>query len=180
MTLDRKLSSFDIAVKRGAAVDADIQATAGSIGTTEIADAAITEGNVADMAGTGGLGVMKVAQVVYDFSVDGGAISTIPLTGSPTLPDNAMVMAHLITVEVLTTFTSAGDSATIALKVPIDGDLITAVAIDDIVAPWDAGGHSNSATPIKLTDERALAVVVAVEAVTAGKAVFHVPYIVSQ
>lgn len=42
MPNDRKLSNYSVAVKRGAAVDADIQATAGSIGTAELADGAVT------------------------------------------------------------------------------------------------------------------------------------------
>lgn len=42
MARDRKLSRFFTALKRGVAIDGDIQATAGSIGTAELASNAVT------------------------------------------------------------------------------------------------------------------------------------------
>lgn len=117
----------------------------------------------------------------YDFSVDGGAIGAITLNDTATLPDNAVITG--ITYDVITTCTSSSDAATIALTVPTDGALTTAIAISNGANPWDAGPHLGSViTPIarKTTAERDLQITVAVEDLTAGKIVFYVSYFVSE
>lgn len=134
---------------------------------------------IADTAGVSGLSVVKMATAVYDFAVDGGVIGAITLAGTIGLPDNAVVTAW--TYDVLTTCTSATDAATIALSVPTDGALTTAIAISNAANPWDAGAHLvNTALPKKLTAARNLQITVASEAITAGKIVFTVQYYVSQ
>ena len=142
---------------------------------------AVSATEVADSDGVGGLFVRKVALAVYDFSVDGGAIGAIVLADAATLPDNAVVTG--LSYDVLTTLTSSGDNATLAVTLPTDGAISTAIAIDDVSDPWDAGAHLGSdITPLakKTTDARAIGVTVAVEAITAGKVVFAVEYFVSQ
>lgn len=135
--------------------------------------------NIADSAGLAGSYVQKVALAVYDFAVDGGVIGAITLAGTTQLPDNAVVTA--VTHDVLTTCTSATDAATIALSVPTDGALTTALAISNAANIWDAGAHlPNTVLPKKLTAARNLQITVAAEALTAGKIVFAVQYYVSQ
>lgn len=104
--------------------------------------------------------------------------------------------------DVVTTFTSATDAGTIAYSAQGANDLLSAIAISDATNVHDAGLHAglpgypnlgadaahdsqvenaalNAATFIKLTVERELTATVAVEALTAGKAVLCVEYFVS-
>lgn len=160
----------------------DIQASAGSIGTAELADDAVTEAKVADSDGTGGLYVRKFATAVYDFSVDGGTAGTITLADTATIPADAVVTATHY--DVMVTCTSSSDAATIKLNLPTDGDLSTAIAISDGTNPWDVGPHLASViTPViqKTTAARAVQIVVAGgENITAGKIVFGIEYWVSE
>src|SRR5678809_1100409 len=55
------------------------------------------------------------------------------------LPTKAIIINAW--VDVVTTFTSATDAATIALKVEGTGDLTAAIAISDASNVWDAGVH---------------------------------------
>lgn len=125
-----------------------------------------------------------LVRFTYDFAVDGGAIGTI--TFAETLPDNAIVTRFFY--DVITTLTSATDAATVAFGIATDdaAGLLAAVAISDAGNPFDAGYHdgiqdgaaSNFAE--KTTAERALIMVIAVEAVTAGKLVGFAEYVVSE
>jgi hypothetical protein len=120
-------------------------------------------------------------KAVYDFAVDGGAISTIGL--GVFFPDNAIVAQSAI--DVLTTHESAGDTATIALtstNITIDA----AIAINDGGNPWDAGmregdhQYDTAGTWQKTSSEQELNVVIAVQAVTAGKMVIFANYWISE
>jgi len=107
----------------------------------------------------------------YSFAVDGGAISTIPLTGA-SIPSGAVIIGGY--VDVLTALTSGG-AATIALQVEAANDIVTAVA----VASWTVGrknilpasttGALTASTAVKTTAARDVSVVVAVAALTAGR-----------
>ena len=137
--------------------------------------------SVVDSAGAGGLFVKKTALALYDFAIDGGVVGDIVLASTAVLPENAVCTA--ITYDVLTTCTSAIDAATIALSLPVDGALSTAIDIADGSNPWDAGVHLASViTPIakKTTAARQIGITVGVEALTAGKILFGVDYYVSQ
>lgn len=156
-------------------------ATIASGGALTISADAVSEAEIADTAGVGALGAMKYALAVYDFAVDGGAVSTIALADSATIPDNAV--CELVGYDVITTCTSATDAGTMLLTLPTDGALSTAIAISDGSNPFDAGAQLASAlTPLanKTTAARALSVTIATEAFTAGKIVFCVRYWVSQ
>ena len=193
----------------------ELQADAGSVGISELADnvlaasaagrgkmqdgffdgstvgskfaaGAISAPIVADADGTGGLYVQKNAIVVYDFATDGGTQGAIALTGSPPLPDNALV--YVSAYEVQTTLTSATDAATVTLGFPTDGNMFTAIAISDASNPWDQGGAlmgqgalvAANVQPVKLTAARTLQLTVAGgEDVTAGKIIFYLTYVVS-
>lgn len=162
------------------AVDSEHLA-AGGIDLEHMSSKSVDEDNVVNAAGVGGLFVKRTAIAVYDFAADGGSISTIALADSGNLPDNAVITG--INYEVLTTCTSSGDAGTMKLTLPSDGDISTAIAINDGTDPWDAGQKFGSViTPIanKTTAARAISVVIAVEAFTAGKIVFFIDYVVSQ
>lgn len=103
-----------------------------------------------------------------------------------TLPDNAIITRSWY--EVLTTFTSATDAATIALGLPTDGaaaGIKAAVAISNGANAWDAGKVEGiqtgaaSAFHTKLTDARELTATVAVEDLTAGKLILYGEYVIS-
>ena len=123
--------------------------------------------------GTDGLSIGLI-RATYDFAADGGAVSTIDL--GITVPDNTIIIDGA--VDVVTTCTSAADTATIAIQALAANDLVTAIAINNAGNPWDAGLHNmipNSATAadwVKMTSAITIKVVIAVQAVTAGK--FHV------
>ena len=118
------------------------------------------------------------------------------------LPDNAIIIRAWY--DVITTFTSATDAGTIAIKAQTANDLVTAIAISDASNVYDAGMHGTltagtttltEAAPntrtqivnatdiiagfIKLTAEREIVCTVAVEALTAGKLVLFVEYVIS-
>lgn len=154
------------------------------IGTAQLQDSAVTNAKVADSSGVGALGVAKSATVLYDFSVDGGTAGTIALAGSPSIPDNAVVWVE--SYDVITTCTSATDAATIAIQLPTDGLISTAIAISAGSNPWDLGVYSRIAgglaTPltVKTTAARVPSLLVAGgENLTAGKIVFQLRYWVS-
>ena len=122
------------------------------------------------------------ARATYNFAADGGAIGTINL--GVRLPDNAIITRAWY--DVLTTFTSASDAATIAINIGSTA-LNTAVAIST-GTPYDAGLHDMSAkgddfsdpsTYVKLSAESELNLVAAVEALTAGKLIVFVDYVTS-
>lgn len=176
---------------------------ASSVGTSEIEDASIVNADVpgsaaiaysklnlassildtdvSDSDGTGGLYVKKFGTALYDFATDGGTAGVITLASTCTIPSDAIVTATHY--DVITTCQSSGDAATIKLSVPTDGDLSTAIAINDGSNPWDVGAHLGSViTPkiLKTTAARAVQVEVATENLTAGKIVFFIEYYVSE
>lgn len=163
------------------ALSSDVTMT--NAGVVTIANDAVTEAKTADSDGTSGLYVKKTALALYDFATDGGSQGAIVLTDVATLPDNAVCTA--VTYDVITTCTSGGgDAATVAITLPTDGALSTAIAISDGTNPWDAGPHLASViTPlaVKTTAARAIGITVAGgQDLTAGKIVFAVDYYVSE
>jgi hypothetical protein len=159
----------------------DIDVT--NAGLFSIAAGVVTEADLV-AATTDSLGAHRLYRETYDFAVEGGAISTIALGTS--LPDNAIV--RYCYYDVLTTLTSSTDAATMAINIPTDGDLQAAIAISDGTNPYDAGliecdtkgtDMSDPSTFIKTTAARDVSVVIAVEAVTAGKFVLYLVYDVS-
>ncbi|HWA98204.1 MAG TPA: hypothetical protein VG713_06910 [Pirellulales bacterium] len=106
----------------------------------------------------------------YDVSGgDSGATGTKTLTA---LPAGIIILDGII--DVITTFTSANDSATIALKAKSTGDLVSAIAISDSSNPWDAGLHAivpdgTVTNAIKIATDGNIVLTVGTQAVTAGK-----------
>ncbi len=148
-----------------------------------------------------GLSVPKVAVATFDPSGDTTKRPVAAYGLGVHLPDNAIVTRAW--VDVVTTFTSAGaDAGTIALHVQGANDLVNAIAISDGSNVWDAGAHGclplapnlgadaahdtqlevialMAALQIKLTAERELTVTVGGQALTAGKLVLYVEYVIS-
>lgn len=129
-----------------------------------------------------GKGARKMARATYDFAVDGGAIGDIE-TGVY-LPDNAIITRAW--TDVVTTCTSATDAATIGIEIG-STDLQAAVAISAGGNRWDAGladcatkgdDPGDPSTFVKLTAQSQIIFDIAVEAVTAGKFVLFVEYVV--
>ncbi len=127
------------------------------------------------------LNVARVARATYDFAEHAGAQGAIGL--GVTLPDNAILTR--VWYEVLTTFESGTDAATIALHAQSAGDIIVAKAIshgDDI---WDAGRFDTIvdgtlAAFVKTDGAKELTLTVAGgEDLTAGKLVMFAEYVVS-
>lgn len=125
-----------------------------------------------------GISRLQCARAVYDFAVDGGAISAIPLRGD-TIPDNAVIMGGF--VDVITTCTTAGaDAGTMALHVNAANDIVNAVAVNAAnPGQYDAGQraiipkiNTPESTSVKTTAARSITATIAGQAFTAGK--FHV------
>lgn len=182
------LTDGNVLVGSGANVATSVSvsgdATLANTGALTIANDAVTEAKVVDSAGVGGLFVPKMAVAVYDFDVDGGTEGVITLASTATIPDNAIVTGFMY--EVLTTFTSSGDAATIKVNLPTDGDLSVAAAISAAGDPWDAGASSfskinSTGLAVKTTAARAIEITTGGgQDITAGKAVFFLTYSVSQ
>lgn len=130
------------------------------------------------------LGLQRCARFVFDASGNTGnrTVATHVLDGE-SLPLNAVITR--VFYDVPTTFTSAADTATIALSIQGAGDVVSAIAIGDGTNPWDAGVHisvviETAATMVKLTAIRQPTAAVAVQALTAGKLVLYVEYFLSE
>lgn len=149
-----------------------------------------------------GLSVRYIANALFDTAAldsSGAANTTIAAHGLGVyLPTKAIITNAFI--DVITTFTSATDAATIAVKAQTAGDLTAAIAISDASNVWDAGLHGcvagsyaeatvagdtavadaarKAGSYIKLTAEREIVATVAVEALTAGKAMVYVEYVI--
>lgn len=123
---------------------------------------------------------LKVAKATYDFSVVGGAVSTIVLPNADVIPTGAIL--HDVIVDCTTAATSGG-SAT--LKFTGGGvDLTGAVAVGS--APYTAGtiGHMSASGGVttapyvvaKATSSAPIKMVVGTAALTAGVATVYVYY----
>jgi len=134
-----------------------------------------------------GLNAKRIARATYDFTVDGGAISTIGL--GTILPDNAVVTRTWY--EVITTLTSnaGNDAGSVSFDIPVDdvAGLVAATVISAGGDIWDAGYHEGiqdgtaAAFAVKTTGARELSVTIAVEAIdAAGIVVFFCEYVVTE
>jgi hypothetical protein len=154
-----------------------------------------------------GLGTPYVATAIFDTAgtdSSGAANTTVAAHGLGVyIPDNAVITRAWY--DVVTTFQSTAggaDKATIALSVQAAEDIVAAIAIEDGTNVWDAGirgskigfpnlgadaAHDSAVevaalypgTYLKMTAERQLTATVAVAALTAGKLVLFVEYVIS-
>lgn len=110
----------------------------------------------------------RTIRAVYDFAVDGGAVSTITLRGEK-IPSGAIIVDALLYVDTALT---SGGSATAAIQAESANDIMTATAFGS--APWSSTGakrvtQTATSAPVVTTAERALKLVVGTAALTAGK-----------
>lgn len=134
----------------------------------------------------------QVQEYVYDFAVDGGATGEIFLSSKANknpIPTGAVILS--VTAKVLTTFTSGG-SATLAWGNDDDPDGYsgTAIAVASLTAGTVFNGWDNGAAllwddtndhdiPVNVADEDdgEVSVTIATAAMTAGKMVIMVEYL---
>lgn len=133
---------------------------------------------------------IQVQEYVYDFAVDGGAVSTITLSSksdSDPLPVGAMVSK--VTMRVLTAFTSGG-AATLDCGSGDDPDgYLTAIPVASLTANamfnayneagallWDNTNDAPLDLYIDDATTGAVSITINTAAMTAGKAVFMVEY----
>lgn len=126
----------------------------------------------------GGLGATGNAKMTYDFAVDGGAISTITPTNSPTLPVGAIILGG--TIDITTQLTSGG-AATIALGLG-SGAQVASLKAATAVASYTVGQLAmipvfTAATYVKVAAATRLTLTVAAFALTAGKLDVNVVYV---
>lgn len=125
-----------------------------------------------------GLGIMAVAHAIFNFAVDGGAISAITLASNALIPANAIVLGGIInptTAPVGATATiafgtSAGSSAT-SLKAA------TAIATYSIDALLATVPVFTAATAFKMSAAGYITMTVAVAPLTAGVIEIFVYYV---
>lgn len=149
------------------------------------------------------LGVKYHATAIYDTAGnDSAGVSNKTVAAHPLgvfIPLGAIITDAW--VDVVTGFADgASDAATIALKAEGAGDLVAAISIATTGDVWDPGIHGclpgsyaeatvagdtailaaarKAASFIKTTAERELTATVAVHALTLGKLVLHVDYVV--
>lgn len=129
-----------------------------------------------------GLGMLKVARATFNPSANASERTAAPHGLGVTIPDKAVVVGGFI--QINTTFTSADDSATVAIHVQSANDIKSAIAISDVSNPWDAGlkaiipkANTPESTGIALTAAREITATVATQVLTAGKATIFIYYV---
>lgn len=183
--LDANVTSAKIAADGVETVNIlDLNVTAGKLAsdavtTSKIADGAVTSAKLATPTAAN-LNVKRCYLGIFNATA-GKATGTHAI--ACTLPTKAIVTR--VDYEVITTFTSAGDDATIALTLQSAGDIVAAVAIKTAGDAWDAAVpkvtkvDGTTAKYIKLTDDRVLSAVVGVENLTAGVLRVYADYVMS-
>lgn len=121
----------------------------------------------------------------YDFAIQGGAVGSIQLvpdllslSEKSILPDNAIIKN--VVIDIVTPMASSGGAATIALTAQSAGDLLAAVDADTLSNQVQGIPNNVVANMIKLTADRTITAVIAVEALTAGKVNVYIEYVLSE
>lgn len=112
----------------------------------------------------------QVVTCLYDFSVDGGGVSTITPDTTFTFPE-AMIVTKIVAHEI--SALTSGGSATVQLKAGTTS-LTDALAFDTGFTGADELALASSATAIAVAANDVLKVTVGTAALTAGKVRFHV------
>ncbi len=115
----------------------------------------------------------KIISAIYDFAVDGGAISTIGL--GVFIPNNSVITNFF--VKTNTTPTSAG-AATISFGWTGDTDALMIVnAMGNFVATESLQGRDFADTPVEVTANRQVAIDIVTAALTAGVIIATVEFV---
>jgi len=162
---NHRLSARDYRIKRGVVTKQD------GLSLTHLATATF------DTAGVDSSGVSNKTQAAHGLGVY--------------LPDNAIVINAWY--DVLTTFVSADDDASIAIHAEAANDLLTATTITN-TTPGIFDGNFPIGSPtgihtttnvgiiagfVKTTAEREITATVGTEVLTAGKLIFYTEYVLS-
>lgn len=122
--------------------------------------------------------------VVYDFAVNGGAISTIPLNddqgNAAFLPQGAIVTN--VVCHVITAVTSSGTTG-LALNCLTGGDLVASqvkgtLTIGAYVAGVPVGTAATRVGPVTAAGGTQVAATIITTAITAGKIYFDIEYVI--
>lgn len=147
-----------------------------------------------------GLATRYVASAIFDPSADSTKRPVATYGLGVFLPAGAIITNSYW--DVITTFTTASaDAGTIAIQAQAANDIVAAIAVSAAGDVWDAGLHGGlhgshaeatvagdtavldaarkAASYLKLTAERELSVVVGGQALTAGKMIVFVEYVIS-
>jgi hypothetical protein len=106
----------------------------------------------------------------YTFAAQGGAVSTIGLTGGTPIPAGSTILGGYLSV--VTPPTSGTSTAQVAIRIEAAGDTVAAAAVSG--APWSTTGHKaiipvfTVATELLTTAARDVSAVITVEALTGG------------
>lgn len=125
--------------------------------------------------------VISVLRGEFDSTIDTGVTGFTDLRNA-TLPANSRVTR--VWYEVLETVTSATDASSIGISIPVDdiNGLLAPITINDGTNPWDQGAHVGIQNGLlthisnKTTDARNVQLTIAGEALTAGKIVVFIEY----
>jgi len=129
-----------------------------------------------------GLHLRRTAVAVFDAEGEDNPNQAVGAHALPVkLPANSIIVGGV--VDVVKTFTSKNDTATIAISVAQANDIVAAKAINATGDDWDAGlqaivpkSNTPESTGIKLTAEKVVTVTVGTEALTGGKFVLYLDY----
>jgi hypothetical protein len=113
---------------------------------------------------------LMTARATYDFSVDGGAVSTIVPSNSALIPDNSVIVRCY---SVVTTAMTSGGSATLALSAG-GVTLKAATAFDN--GAFDDEDVTEHAVTDKTTSGTGIQFTIATAALTAGVVDVFVEY----
>ena len=118
----------------------------------------------------------KSQNVVYDFSVNGGAISDISLALPYPIPANALVYSS--TMYATTDVDSAADALTAELGVVVAGDLsAAAVTQAQLNAGWREPRNSAVAPVVTTAETSSILLTIAAAAATAGVVSINIEYL---
>lgn len=130
-----------------------------------------------------GIGHKGVLRTTFDPSTNASERTVAAHSSTQQLPDNAVITQGFY--YVATTFTSAADTATISIGHADDAaGIIAAIAINDGSNPWDAGWfdciQDGTAANVSTatTAARPILFTVAVQALTAGKLILFLEYVI--
>lgn len=127
-----------------------------------------------------GLGAAGNAKATYDFATDGGAISTITPTNSPTIPINAIILGGVLEVQVV----PVGGGASIGVGLGSGAQVASLLAATAIAgAPWSTTGMKaviplfTVATYVKVAAATRLTFTVSATPLSAGRFNVNVVYL---
>lgn len=122
---------------------------------------------------------LVAAKAIFNFTIDGGAISTITPNGTVSIPANAIIVAA--TVNSTTAVTSAG-SATVSIGTSAGSSatsILAATAKASLSANAVLNGVPVFATPVKMTAAGSITFTVGTAVLTAGVIEVEVFYFIA-